>query len=194
MDGKFIGFHENADLPVKRGDTVTILKGTKIRTTSPGITTPYLTKTAGRTYKVKVDHVLNGMNHPVGHPRHTKGYEVHNPSVRWPGTGGYWHEVDINDIPEAQAAINARIETSPEFSAWKDECHKAAVELVGIDDLLAKDDPYDVNDSMREAFKEGESAVSFVAESFEEDIARGEADDQEYAESLEHELYEGEDA
>lgn len=28
---------------------------------------------------------------------------IDNPTVRWPGEGGYWFEVDINDIPEANS-------------------------------------------------------------------------------------------
>ena len=108
---RFEGYHEDHDLPIRRGDTVTILKGTTIQTTMPskdrtGRTGYYVTKTAGRTYKVKVDHILNGMTFTEEFVRNRGNGEKpghkQNPSVRWPGTGGYWFSVDINDIPEAQ--------------------------------------------------------------------------------------------
>ncbi len=96
------GYHENHEVPVKKGELVTILKGTTIRTTMPRPEDKV--KVAGRTYKVEVHHILNGMNKPEGHKDHNRAYPVRPPSVRWPGTGGYWFEVDINDIPEAAAS------------------------------------------------------------------------------------------
>ena len=97
---KFVGFHEDHEIPLKKGDIVTIRKGTKIRTTMPRPEDRF--RIAKRTYKVRVDHVLNGMNRPVGHPGHQPSYPVNSPAVRWPGSGGYWFEADVNDIPEAQ--------------------------------------------------------------------------------------------
>lgn len=102
MSKRFEGYHDENELPVKKGDTVTIVKGTTIRTMLPSMNGGYKTKVAGRTYKVKVDHILNGMNRPVGQKNHNASYPVQSPSVRWPGTGGYWFQVDLNDIPEAQ--------------------------------------------------------------------------------------------
>lgn len=102
MSVRFEGHHDEHELPIKRGDVVTIRKGTPIRTTSPGMNGAYRHKIAGRTYKIKVDHILNGTNRPVGHKGHNASYPVHNPSVRWPGAGGYWYSVDLNLIPEAQ--------------------------------------------------------------------------------------------
>lgn len=82
---RFEGYHSQDKLPIKRGDAVTIVKGTTI---------VYRGKTikAGRTYRVKVDHVLPG----------THSRTITNPSVRWAGRSGYWCEADINQIPEAQ--------------------------------------------------------------------------------------------
>lgn len=103
MAKRFEGFHENEDLPIKRGDVVTIPKGTKISTTMSN----KREKIAGRTFKVKVDHVLNGSStsERVWDATWDTYVEVrthvNNPSVRWAGEGGYWHEVDINDVPEA---------------------------------------------------------------------------------------------
>lgn len=104
MSKRFEGFHELDELPVKKGDLVTILKGTTIRTTLPSMTGGYEVKVAGRTYKVRVNHVFEGMNRPAGHKNHNPSYPVQSPTVRWPGTGGYWFGVDINDIPEAAQA------------------------------------------------------------------------------------------
>jgi hypothetical protein len=90
---KFIGYHEDSELPIKKGDTVTIKKGTLVGTLGKGI------KPAGKTYKVKIDHILNGVNRYRDH--HGEPVEVQNPRIRWPGPGGYWSDADINDIPEA---------------------------------------------------------------------------------------------
>lgn len=91
---QYIGYHDDANLPIKDGDTVTILKGTPIQ--HRGQTT-----VAGRTYKVNVNRVLNGITD--SHSDHTKRVNTRNPSVGWAGTGGYWSDVDINLIPEAGA-------------------------------------------------------------------------------------------
>jgi hypothetical protein len=86
---KFEGYIPDHELPIKRGDTVTIPKGTLVKNVRTGVTI------AGRTYKVKVDHFISGMTHDqVKIP----------PKVCWAGSGGYWSEVDINDIPEANNA------------------------------------------------------------------------------------------
>jgi hypothetical protein len=98
---KYIGYHEDHELPLKDGDVVTILKGTPIKTTHP----TKKARVAGRTYKVKINHILNGTTITV--LNRNRGEELGprtNPSVRWPGEGGYWFEVDINLIPEAKAA------------------------------------------------------------------------------------------
>lgn len=94
---KFIGFHTDDALPIKRGDTVTILKGTPIRHNGKD-------HRAGRTYKVKVDHVLNGCTDT--HSDHARKVNMSNPCVRWAGTGSYWSAVDINLIPEAGATCD----------------------------------------------------------------------------------------
>src|SRR5882672_4266151 len=102
---KYEGFYEDDELPVKRGDVVTILKGVHIRTMLPR--SEDKEKIAGRTYRITVNHVLCGTNRPVGHPDHNPSYDVKNPSVRWPGKGGYWFEVDVNDLPEVKHGIGS---------------------------------------------------------------------------------------
>lgn len=87
MPKTLVGYVADEDLPVREGDYVRILKGTKIRTTNPSVGK----RTAKKTYTVRVDHTLNG-NDAFG------PYPVSNPSVRWVGAGKYWYEADINDV------------------------------------------------------------------------------------------------
>lgn len=90
MTKRIEGTYDLTTLPFKRGDYVTIPKGTVIHTTSP-----IGEKVAGRTLKVKIAHIYNGYPACGGTPGR-------NPVVEWVGAGGYWHRVDINDVPEAQ--------------------------------------------------------------------------------------------
>lgn len=90
---KFVGYHEDSELPVKKGMIVTIKKGTLVTTIGHG------SKPAGKTYKIQIDHILNGSFRYRGH--RNEAIETTNPKVRWPGPGGYWSDADINDIPEA---------------------------------------------------------------------------------------------
>lgn len=92
---KFFGQYDEAELPLKRGMMVTIRKGTVIHTTDA----KHRTKVATRTYKVKIDHILPGVMRHINYHQETVDFQ--NPTVRWVGTGGFWYEVDINDVPEA---------------------------------------------------------------------------------------------
>lgn len=95
---KYVGYVDPKDLPIKAGDWVVIKKGIWVRTLCKE------RKTAGKTYKVRVNHILPGMGYPEGHPdrEHAslfrKPGEVINPMVVWAGPGGYWTEADINDV------------------------------------------------------------------------------------------------
>lgn len=152
---KFIGYTDESELPLKPGQTVTIKKGMPVRHPKFGVTG------AGRTYKVKVNHILNGQTWTVGTVIRREGEEerfiwnqrdkdmyslmaryhlpygtnaereasketlrqmalknlkpyndkpdchifhacihIENPSIRWAGTGGYWCEIDINNLLE----------------------------------------------------------------------------------------------
>jgi hypothetical protein len=92
---KFVGYCKV--LPIKNGDVVTIRKGTLVW--HRGEKNP-----AGRTFKVKVDHILSGVTLTDGdrayNERHGRSGSDVNPRVVWAGSGGYWSEADINDIPE----------------------------------------------------------------------------------------------
>jgi hypothetical protein len=94
---KFEGYVEK--LPICSGDKITIKKGTMVRCNGE-------TKPAGKTYKVTVHHVLNGYKPDAAEiayqERHGNTVVGWNPKAVWPGSGGYWSEVDMNDIPEAQ--------------------------------------------------------------------------------------------
>lgn len=81
----FLGYQEN--LPINGGDIIIIPKGVKVKTMHPSKDS-YITK---RKQKIEVNHTLPGQSLADGTPRI-------NPSVRWAGTGGYWCEVDINDV------------------------------------------------------------------------------------------------
>ena len=88
---KYIGYHPKQDLPIQQGDYVRIPKGTMVRNLLKG------EKPAGRSYTIKVHHILQGAEYDDG----PDGPTVINPKICWPGTGGYWSEVDINDVLEA---------------------------------------------------------------------------------------------
>jgi hypothetical protein len=85
----FLGYFKDEDMPVVRGDIVTIKKGTVVKTVGRE------PKPAGKTYHVKVHHLLPGCAQWGREP-------AHNPKVCWAGPGGYWSEVELNDVPEAQ--------------------------------------------------------------------------------------------
>jgi hypothetical protein len=114
----FIGYCPDDLLPIKRGQTVTIPKGVTITYRGEK-------KVNERTRKVKVDHLLNGTNFHGNH----RGDAVPptSPSVRWPGSGGYWSEVDINDVPEAREAVKAA-----QHQVYLEEAAVMAEKLEGV--------------------------------------------------------------
>ena len=89
IDGKFIGYHNDlSKFNIKKGDVVTIKKGTVYHTMKDG--EYYETK---KTHKVKVDHLISGSQYIQNDK-----LVITNTLVCWAGTGGYWHRVDINDV------------------------------------------------------------------------------------------------
>ncbi len=81
---RYEGFYDRKDLPIQAGDSVKIAKGTLVKNVQTG------TKLAGRSYTVKVHHILSGVT--------ISGVAEANPTIVWAGTGGYWSEADINDV------------------------------------------------------------------------------------------------
>lgn len=95
---KYLGAHADGDLPVVRGQVVTIKKGTLVRSSKTNTWKP-----AGKTYKVTIHHILNWSNfYCEGSGFRQTVRPITPPMIVWPGTGGYWCDVNVNDIPEAQ--------------------------------------------------------------------------------------------
>ncbi len=86
---KFFG--PSDDLPVQPGDTVTIRKGTIIKAVGQE------PRAAGRTYQVKVNHILEGSCAYLSWD-HREFVRPTEPKIVWAGSGGYWCEVSINDV------------------------------------------------------------------------------------------------
>lgn len=84
---KHEGYCDPSSLPVKAGDTITLLKGMKYEQLGE-------IRTVKRKYTIKVHHVLPGITSTVhqDEPVHRM-----NPSIRWAGSGGYWCGMDINE-------------------------------------------------------------------------------------------------
>lgn len=72
------------------------------------------------------------------------------------------------------------------FIEWKAACVTAAKNLeLGLEDMWASDDPYDLFEAAEEAFEEGEDPISFIEETFEEDLARAEGLQDEQRQAIE---------
>jgi len=84
-ESRYVGPFGN--LPVKRGMTIRIKKGTPIYGDPKG---PKVAKT---TYCVKVHQIYQGY---AGNYFH--GDEVKNPEIEWSGTGQYWYRTDANNV------------------------------------------------------------------------------------------------
>lgn len=127
---RFEGYHDDHQLPFKRGQKVVIPAGVTVR--SMGSRGTYVTK---RAQTVAIHHFLPGQsisNHlalndkDYYYPLKAKGFDfsaleklreenhleyyegrvaTQNPTVVWAGTGGYWCDVDINDILDANPSF-----------------------------------------------------------------------------------------
>ncbi len=95
IDIKYEGYCDPSSLPVKAGDTITLLKGMKYRWRGKD-------KVVNRKYKIKVYLVMGGMTNT----RHqVSPVHVLNPSIRWAGSGGYWNDMDINEYLNGSANV-----------------------------------------------------------------------------------------
>ena len=110
----FLGYNDISTLPVKKGNQVYIPKGTLVKSMHPQKGN-FISK---RGQWVSVHHMGCGQTVPEDdYDRHYKhnfpdapkdlkyeerfnqvGYATMNPTVVWPGAGGYWCEVDINIV------------------------------------------------------------------------------------------------
>jgi hypothetical protein len=93
----YLGPQVESELPVRRGMEVTILKGTEVKVVGKPL------RLAGKTYKIKVDHVAVGSCFYVTEDWKGKVYHRPEPTqVVWAGPGGYWSRSNLSDIPEAK--------------------------------------------------------------------------------------------
>jgi hypothetical protein len=115
---KFIGYHENEQLPFKQKQRVKIPKGTYVKSTNPKYKTEGKRGYGGfhlkRDLWVTIHHFGCGQcveehdylkdykhyypNAPIVETKYGLKYATQNPSIIWVGAGGYWHEVDINAV------------------------------------------------------------------------------------------------
>jgi len=84
---KYEGYFPKEELPIKPGDKVIIPMGIKIKSLHPK-KKEYVSR---RKQTIEVNHILSGVT--------TGNLPKSNPKVCWAGSGGYWCEVDINDLP-----------------------------------------------------------------------------------------------
>lgn len=84
---RYIGYTRPENLPFKAGEEVVIPKGTLVHSMHPN----RKEYTTTRDYTITVNHMMEGSNDKLGRPET-------NPTVRWPGFGGYWSSVDVNAI------------------------------------------------------------------------------------------------
>jgi len=95
---QFLGYYREEDLPIKKGQTIVIPKGTIVKVVGKD------PKPAGRTYSITVDHVNAGSTFYTQGSAFRKDYvRPTSPKVVWPGAGGYWAEADLNDILKANS-------------------------------------------------------------------------------------------
>ena len=89
-------FGYGSETPNLAGREIAIPKGTIIKTIGKE------PKPAGRTYKVKVHHMISATTAWFGNHHWGKDEEnfvrPQSAKVCWPGTGGYWTEADIADV------------------------------------------------------------------------------------------------
>lgn len=95
-DGIHVGFHDDAELPIKRGDSVRLRAGAPVRTTHP--TRRCITNKRTRT--VTVLSIDCGQSRCIGYDDAGNQIWQHisDPGIRWAGTGGYWHTADLIDV------------------------------------------------------------------------------------------------
>lgn len=63
------------------------------------------------------------------------------------------------------------------FEEWQGKCAEVAKRLLGFEDLLDEDDPYDVFDAMEDYYDEDADPEDFIRELFAEDLAAREYDE-----------------
>ncbi len=97
-DGKHVGYHDEGELPFKRGDRVRVRAGAVLHTSLPDPTKRELVNK--RTRSITVFRVHNGMSEHLGYGPRGEDLWRHldEPAVVWPGAGGYWHYAKMSDV------------------------------------------------------------------------------------------------
>jgi hypothetical protein len=120
---RWVGYSDTSALPVKKGQRVTIKKGVRVYSRTHPKRKAYV---SARHYKVRVHAILQGYKDDDG--------VLVPPRILWPGAGGYWCEVDLNDIPEAVSAIPTIAEVESRLKwpvdGWKGQCFGVASQMV----------------------------------------------------------------
>lgn len=127
---RYDGYHGYDDLPFQKGQEVIIPSGVTVKTMHPSRDS----YTTSRKQKVRIHHFLPGQTvrlidavkdrhvRQIAQERfdmneleaeverdHAGAYDkripLQNPTLCWPGTGGYWCEVEINDVLEANGIV-----------------------------------------------------------------------------------------
>lgn len=113
---KYVGYHANHKHPFKRTQRVRIPKGTFVKTTNPKHCNPDTGHFGGFILKKDVTVIVRSTgcgqnipentyqedykhsfpNAPIIDSEYGPVRATHNPTVLWAGSGGYWHEVDVN--------------------------------------------------------------------------------------------------
>lgn len=94
----YVGFYQDSELPVKQGMEVVIPKGIRVTSTNPS-KKEYVTK---RAQTVTVHVVLPGEAWEQAWDLGGALFAAaRNPQVSWAGASGYWCDVELNDILDA---------------------------------------------------------------------------------------------
>lgn len=167
----FLGYLPDEMMPVKKDQEVTIPKGALIM--HRGKTT-----LNARTRKVKVHHTISGANFYRDH--HNTLHTITTPKIVWPGSGGYWSEVDMNEIPEiVEVAKTARRHAVREACIAKlpaafEAIHQVLIEAASLPyegfELRVRGQSTGVSFMQIEAVEPGHATVAgFVVENYYED-------------------------
>ena len=98
---KYLGYHDERKLPLKKGDVVTLKADILIVDMGRGGYGDPVINTKRR--KVRVHHLMPGSD---AYLLHGQTVPAQNPQIVWVGRGRYWCMADINDIEEVEPASN----------------------------------------------------------------------------------------
>lgn len=108
-DGTHTGYHEDAELPIRRGDRVRVRAGAEIWTTLPDPARKRFTLARSRV--VTVHSMDCGRSDVAGYAAGGEPMWRHldDPGVCWVGTGGYWHHAKLADVERVEPRVGADV-------------------------------------------------------------------------------------